>query len=203
DSAAFMAAGGQLTCTGETACTVKMPPYQANGANTWTLSAVAYDRKGNTSSRVQTTLVVTGVGVSAADSSLTPAEGTLLADGKAQTLVTVVLKGEAGQPVTGLAGQLSLSGVLTPDSHVVDVKVARRAAPGAQAPVLTALQETQPGTYTATLTSGTTAGKYALSLAVNGDSLLTSEVTLVDTLADISQSTLTADKTAVMVSDGS
>ncbi|EBO4934839.1 hypothetical protein DO259_22680 [Salmonella enterica] len=202
DDAAFLAAGGQLTCTGETACTVKMPPFQVNGANTWTLSAVGYDRRGNASPRVQTTLVVTGVGVSAADSSLTPAEGTLLADGKTQTVVTAVLKSEDGQPVSGLAGQLSLSGVLTPDSHVVDVKAVRRPAPQTTAPALTSLQETQPGTYTATLTAGTTAGKYALSLAVNGDRLLASEVTLTDTLADLGQSTLTADKATVMAGDG-
>lgn len=118
------------------------------------------------------------------------------------TVVTAVLKSEDGQPVSGLAGQLSLSGVLTPDSHVVDVKAVRRPAPQTTAPALTSLQETQPGTYTATLTAGTTAGKYALSLAVNGDRLLASEVTLTDTLADLGQSTLTADKATVMAGDG-
>ncbi|EIF0209391.1 Ig-like domain-containing protein, partial [Salmonella enterica] len=101
-----------------------------------------------------------------------------------------------------------LSGVLTPDHQVVDVKSgmrARAAAPASGTPGLSTLKEdsAHPGTYTGTLTAGTTAGKYALTLNLNHAPLLTTNVTLTDTMADISQSTLTADKNTVTASDGS
>ncbi len=201
DDAALLAAGGALTCTTLTDCTLKMPAMQSTGNNTYTVGAVATDRKGNTSARVQTTVVVTGVGISTGQSSILPADDTLPADGQTQTTITAVLKSEDGQPVTGLAGDLALNGSLTPDSGIVDVKTVRGRAAG-QDTTLTPVKETQPGIYTSTLTAGTTAGKYALSLAYAGSPLLTSQVTLADTLADLSASTLSADKTAVVASDG-
>ncbi|EHD2989700.1 hypothetical protein JRU20_004890 [Salmonella enterica] len=208
DDADFLAAGGKLTCTGSTACTVTMPPFHPGAENTYTVGAVAHDRKGNESERAQTTLAVTGVGVSAANSTMTPAQASLLADGVSTDTVTVVLKSGDNQPVTGLADQLALSGVLTPDHQVVDVKSgmpARASAPASGTPGLSTLKEdsAHPGTYTATLTAGTTAGKYALTLNLNHAPLLTTNVTLTDTMADISQSTLTADKNTVTASDGS
>ncbi|EJV4051414.1 Ig-like domain-containing protein, partial [Salmonella enterica] len=208
DDAAFLAAGGKLTCTGSTACTVTMPPFHPGAENTYTVGAVAHDRKGNESERAQTTIAVTGVGVSAANSTMTPAQASLLADGVSTDTVTVVLKSGDNQPVTGLADQLALSGVLTPDHQVVDVKSgmrARAAAPASGTPGLSTLKEdsAHPGTYTGTLTAGTTAGKYALTLNLNHAPLLTTNVTLTDTMADISQSTLTADKNTVTASDGS
>ncbi|EJB8777198.1 Ig-like domain-containing protein [Salmonella enterica] len=91
---------------------------------------------------------------------------------------------------------------------MVDVKSgmpARASAPASGTPGLSTLKEdsAHPGTYTATLTAGTTAGKYALTLNLNHAPLLTTNVTLTDTMADISQSTLTADKNTVTASDGS
>ncbi|EMB7478023.1 inverse autotransporter beta domain-containing protein, partial [Salmonella enterica] len=161
DDAAFLAAGGKLTCTGSTACTVTMPPFHPGAENTYTVGAVAHDRKGNESERAQTTLAVTGVGVSAANSTMTPAQASLLADGVSTDTITAVLKSGDNQPVTGLADQLALSGVLTPDHQVVDVKSgmrARAAAPASGTPGLSTLKEdsAHPGTYTGTLTAGTT-----------------------------------------------
>ncbi|HAF6043947.1 TPA: hypothetical protein G8N95_004726 [Salmonella enterica] len=193
DDAALLTAGGQLTCQTRTDCSVKMPAFHPDGNNTWMISAVAHDRKGNVSKPAQTAVVVTGVGVSTTKSTLTPGVQNLLADGKSQTTITAVLKAEDGQPVTGLADQLSLSGVLTPDGNVVDVKTVRNraATPAPAAPVPGRMKETTPGTYVAPLTAGTTGGKYALSLAYAGTPLLTADMTLADTLADISASTLT------------
>ncbi|EJM5198860.1 inverse autotransporter beta domain-containing protein [Salmonella enterica] len=205
DDAAFLAAGGKLTCTGSTACTVTMPPFHPGAENTYTVGAVAHDRKGNESERAQTTLAVTGVGVSAANSTLASQPDTLLADGQSQTTVTVVLKSGDNQPATGLADQLALSGELTPDGGLVTrLRSLLRNRAAAREPVLTALKEdsTQPGTYTATLTAGTTAGKYALTLALSGEPLLNAQVLLTDTMADTSQSGLTADKNQIAASDG-
>ncbi|EAA8990352.1 hypothetical protein EA554_24915, partial [Salmonella enterica subsp. enterica serovar Pomona] len=205
DDAAFLAAGGKLTCTGSTACTVTMPPFHPGAENTYTVGAVAHDRKGNESERAQTTIAVTGVGVSAANSTLGAQPDTLLADGQSQTTVTVVLKSGDNQPATGLADQLALSGELTPDGGLVTrLRSLLRNRAAAREPVLTALKEdsTQPGTYTATLTAGTTAGKYALTLALSGEPLLNAQVLLTDTMADTSQSGLTADKNQIAASDG-
>ncbi|EDP9653688.1 hypothetical protein AH868_004643, partial [Salmonella enterica subsp. enterica serovar Minnesota] len=205
DDAAFLAAGGKLTCTGSTACTVTMPPFHPGAENTYTVGAVAHDRKGNESERAQTTIAVTGVGVSAANSTLGAQPDTLLADGQSQTTVTVVLRSGDNQPATGLADQLALSGELTPDGGLVTrLRSLLRNRAAASEPVLTALKEdsTQPGTYTATLTAGTTAGKYALTLALSGEPLLNAQVLLTDTMADTSQSGLTADKNQIAASDG-
>lgn len=201
DAPAFFAAGGQITGAGNV-WQIRMPAWHPTGNNTWTVGATATDRHGNTSDRVQTTVVVTGAGVSARQSTLTPARGTLLADGQSQTVVTATLKGEDGQPVTGLAADLSLTGVLTPDAGPVDVKAMHSRAAAGKDVTLSALKETQPGVYVSTLTAGTTAGKYALSLAYAGNRLLASQVLLTDTLADLGASTLTADKTTVVASDG-
>ncbi|EAA8523168.1 hypothetical protein EA527_25500, partial [Salmonella enterica subsp. enterica serovar Give] len=98
-----------------------------------------------------------------------------------------------------------LSGKLTPDSGLVTrLRSLLRNRAAASEPVLTALKEdsTQPGTYTATLTAGTTAGKYALTLALSGEPLLNAQVLLTDTMADTSQSGLTADKNQIAASDG-
>ncbi|SUG27697.1 putative invasin [Salmonella enterica] len=205
DDASLLAAGGLLTCPTTTDCSVTMPPFHPGGNNTWIVSAVAHDRKGNTSKPAQTAVVVTGVGVSTTKSTLTPGVQNLLADGKSQTTITAVLKAEDGQPVTGLADQLALSGTLTPDSNVVDVKTVRNraATPAPAAPVPGRMKETTPGTYVAPLTAGTTGGKYALSLAYAGTPLLTADMTLADTLADISGSTLTTDKPVITASTGS
>ncbi|EHH3042081.1 intimin-like adhesin FdeC, partial [Salmonella enterica subsp. enterica serovar Oranienburg] len=194
DDAAFLAAGGKLTCTGSTACTVTMPPFHPGAENTYTVGAVAHDRKGNESERAQTTLAVTGVGVSATNSTLGAQPDTLLADGQSQATVTVVLKSGDNQPATGLADQLALSGKLTPDGGLVTrLRSLLRNRAAASEPVLTALKEdsTRPGTYTSTLTAGTTAGKYALTLALSGEPLLNAQVLLTDTMADIGQSGLT------------
>ncbi|SUJ12182.1 putative invasin [Salmonella enterica subsp. salamae] len=82
DDASLLAAGGLLTCPTTTDCSVTMPPFHPGGNNTWIVSAVAHDRKGNTSKPAQTAVVVTGVGVSTTKSTLTPGEQNLLADGK-------------------------------------------------------------------------------------------------------------------------
>ncbi|EHO0433647.1 Ig-like domain-containing protein, partial [Salmonella enterica subsp. enterica] len=98
-----------------------------------------------------------------------------------------------------------LSGELTPDGGLVTrLRSLLRNRAAASEPVLTALKEdsTQPGTYTATLTAGTTAGKYALTLALSGEPLLNAQVLLTDTMADTSQSGLTADKNQIAASDG-
>ncbi|EJI0902276.1 inverse autotransporter beta domain-containing protein [Salmonella enterica] len=205
DDAAFLAAGGKLTCTGSTACTITMPPFHPGAENTYTVGAVAHDRKGNESERAQTTLAVTGVGVSATNSTFGAQPDTLLADGQSQATVTVVLKSGDNQPVTGLADQLALSGKLTPDGGLVTrLRSLLRNRTAASEPVLTALKEdsTRPGTYTSTLTAGTTAGKYALTLALSGEPLLNAQVLLTDTMADIGQSGLTADKNQIAASDG-
>ncbi|HDN5935954.1 TPA: Ig-like domain-containing protein [Salmonella enterica subsp. enterica serovar Anatum] len=102
-----MVSGGALTCTTLTDCTLKMPVMQSTGDNTYIVGAMATDRKGNTSARVQTTVVVPGVGISTGQSSVLPADDTLPADGQTQTTITAVLKSEDGQPVTKGTGKVS------------------------------------------------------------------------------------------------
>lgn len=206
DDAAFLAAGGQLACAG-TDCTVTMPLFQPGASNVYTVGATARDAKGNTSERVQTSLLVSGVGVNVGNSTFTTAQNALLADGQARTAITAVIKDNDNQPIAGLADRLTLSGTLTPDSGLVTrvVRSLRNAASGAFEPVLSSLVEDHdsPGTYTGTITAGTTAGKYALSLNLDRAELLASHLTFTDTMADVGQSTLTADKTQVTASDGS
>lgn len=199
DTAALEAAGGNLTGQG-TQWQLTMPVWQSGRINAWLVTAVARDTRNNASEQQEMQVVLTSPSVSAADSTLATADDHLLADGQAQTQVTVTLKDTAGLPVTGMADQIVLKGVLTPDNNAVYTGTKQKSGEMAP-PVLGQLKETGEGVYTTTLTAGSEAGQYVLSGSVAGMELKPVSVALTDTNADFTRSTLATDKT-VLVADG-
>lgn len=198
DDAALLAAGGKLTGAG-TQWVLTLPAWQVGAVNAWSLMAVAHDTKDNASKPAEMQVVLVAPVVHAA--VLTAQPERLLADGQSASTVTLTLKDDQGNAVTGQAGQLTLSGTLTPDAALVHGGTKVVSAAPNNAPVLTHLKETAPGEYTATLTSGTVAGKYALTAGLDGTTVAQATVIIEDTAADITQSTLTKDL-ATIAADG-
>ncbi|ENK6005568.1 TPA: inverse autotransporter beta domain-containing protein [Salmonella enterica subsp. enterica serovar Orientalis] len=200
DDAALLAAGGKLIGNG-TQWVLTLPAWKPNEVNAWDVMAVAHDTKGNASKPAEMQIVVTTPKISAASSMLTLKDYHLLADGQSQTEVNVVLSDATGQPVTGLADQIKLSGVLTPDSHLVPGALIRSRTAVTTQPVLSTVTETSAGHYRAILTSGTVAGSYQLNAQVLETALAPATVIFEDTQAVMANSTLTSDKT-VLAADG-
>lgn len=196
DDAALLAAGGKLTGAG-TQWLLTLPAWKPGDINAWSVMAVAHDTKGNASKPTEMQIVLTPQTVHSAIMTAQPER--LQADGVSTSTVTLTLKDNQGNAITGQENQLSLSGVLTPDSELVHggTKVAVTATTRAINPKLTDFKETTPGVYVATLTTGTEAGEYVLSAELGGRTLAQITVVLEDTAADISQSTLTSDRTTM------
>lgn len=177
---ALLAAGGKITGSGSE-WYATLPQYAAGGLNTYPVSGIAYDPKGNTSPSASTQISVSGALVDPALSTLTPDSTTLPADAQSTTRLTMTLKASNGQPVTGLAGQIALSTSFTPTVVLNGaVKALKAAAPTPSAPTVSAVTESTstPGTYEATLTAGSEAGTVVVGLAVSGSSVLSTTVTL-------------------------
>ncbi|HIE7651427.1 inverse autotransporter beta domain-containing protein [Salmonella enterica] len=197
DDAALLAAGGKITGTG-TQWLLTLPTWKPSEINAWSVIAVAHDTKGNTSKPAEMQVVLTPPVVRTAIMTAEPER--LLADGVSTSTVTLTLKDDQGNAVTGMDNQLALSGILTPDSALVhDGKnVAVVVQPVAVNPKLTPFKETSPGSYVAILTTGTEAGKYALSVDLGDRIQAQTSVVLEDTTADMTQSTLTSNRTTMM-----
>ncbi|EKN6178982.1 inverse autotransporter beta domain-containing protein [Yersinia enterocolitica] len=200
DDADLVMAGGKLSGQG-TQWQLTLPTWKVGEANAWLVSAVAHDTKGHASERAEMQVVMTEPQVSAGKSTLIATDTRLLADGKAQTIVTVTLKDADGHPVIGMTDQIALTGTLTADSNLVHGGTLKQNAAVAQTgPTLSALKETGQGVYTATLTAGTQAGQYALDAQVAGAPLAKATVLLEDTAADFSlaETALVTDKTTLV-----
>lgn len=198
DDAALLAAGGKLNGAG-TQWVLTLPAWQAGAVNAWSVMAVAHDTKDNASKPSEMQVVLAAPAVHAAVLAAQPER--LLADGKSASTITLTLKDDQGNAVTGQAGQLTLSGTLTPDAALVHGGTKVVSLTPNNDPVLTHLKETTPGEYTATLTAGTVAGKYALTAALDGTTVAQTTAVIEDTAADITQSTLTKDL-ATIAADG-
>lgn len=172
DVASLTAAGGKIGRNGNNSYTVVLPTYQTavQAVNTYTISAVAVDMKGNRSGRSITQLTVLTPEVSRHTSTFTPASSTLPADGKSMQELTLVLKNENNQTVD-VGGQ---------DTALT---TSRKSA------TLTALIRKSPGIYTVRVTAGTI-GETVTPL-VSGVTLSQAEVIIGGPAPDARQSEFT------------
>lgn len=111
---ALLAAGGKIEQT-ENDWTVILPTYQANmqKLNTYKVSAVAVDTKGNRSNSSETLVTVQSPTISENKSTLTPVNSTLLADGVSSQELILTIKDEQGQNIeTEIADIVLDSGTL-------------------------------------------------------------------------------------------
>ncbi|MEH3840507.1 invasin domain 3-containing protein [Hafnia alvei] len=145
--------GGQIVHAGQNQYSVILPEFQygAGSVNQYTVNGTAYDKAGNASPQASTTIIVTSAAVSAINSLLTPAEIVLPNDGQSTAPLTLVLQDNKGQPVVGVADEITMN-ITQSSRSLPDVKVSSFRADSAH-----------PGTYLATLTAGTQIGVFALT----------------------------------------
>ena len=188
DAASLIAQGGSLVDEGGHQYSVLLPAYAPAGlsrsevSNTHAISGVAYDRKGNASSRVQTLISVEATGeVDVTTSTFTASPASILADGAEAATLTFTAKDTAGNGITGLADTLTF--VSDTGTGVA----------------FGAVTESADGVYTATF-SGTVAGSYTLSPQLNGTAVsgLSASVTLNAGEFSATTSTFTASPASIL-----
>ncbi|PKH18446.1 invasin, partial [Enterobacterales bacterium CwR94] len=185
DASTLNAAGGKVVQEGGNYAIV-LPAYRTDlqAVNTYTVSGVAVDTKGNRSNRSDTQVTVQAAAVSKQDSSFTPANSTLPADGKSLQLLTLTLKDERNQPV---------------DLDVADVILENIVLKSA---TVSALIRKSAGIYTTTVTAGTDVEDITLTPTVNGVTLTPIKVAITSVAPDADKSVFTASS-ETMVADNS
>ncbi|MDV5227143.1 inverse autotransporter beta domain-containing protein [Providencia rettgeri] len=160
----FSAKGGKVLSIGKslTAWQMRLPAWQAGTTNTYTLSAIAWDGKGNASKPAYVTVIV-DAGLSNRNSHLTVGSGKL---NVAQSdILTLTVRDEQNAPVTGLASSIKLPFTFITHKGGPSLSASQSGIK------LAALKETAPGVYTTTITAGKLAGTLTLNPQVEGFSM--------------------------------
>ncbi|MML56899.1 invasin, partial [Salmonella enterica subsp. enterica] len=184
DAAALTVAGGKIVQNGADYAVV-LPAYQssAQGVNTYIVSGVAVDRKGNRSDRSDTQVVVQVPEVNKQTSSFTPVSGVRPADGKSSQVLTLTLRDGNNQAVD------------------VDVKDISQNHSVLKSATVSEFTQKSVGVYTMTVTAGTDAETVTLAPSVSGVTLSSAEVSFTpeEGLSQFSASpeTIEADNTTV------
>ncbi|EAA6004047.1 invasin [Salmonella enterica subsp. enterica serovar Oranienburg] len=179
DASALNAAGGKIVQNGRDYAVV-LPAYQssAQGVNTYTVSGVAVDTKGNRSSRSDTQVTVQATEVNKQTSTFTPVSSVLLADGKSTQVLTLMLLDENNQPVDMDVKDISLNSSVLKSSTI------------------SALTRKSAGVYAVTVTAGRDAENVTLTPVVNGTTLSSAVVTISSVTPDGARSTISTDAAA-------
>lgn len=157
----FSAKGGKMQSVGKslTAWQMRLPAWQAGTTNTYTLSAIAWDGKGNASKPAYVKVIV-DAGLSSHNSRLTVGSGKL--NVTQSEALTLTIRDEQNVPITGLASLIQLPFTFTTQ------KGGPSLSPSQSGVKLAALKETAPGVYITTITVGKLAGTLTLNPQVDG-----------------------------------
>ena len=171
-------AGSPVTTAPFTAGVLASESVTITSAGSFTLTATdATTQVTSTSS----TFTVTAGAADAGTSAVTADPTSIEADGTSTTSITVQLKDANGNNLTAGGSAVTMSTTSGSLSSVTDEG---------------------DGTYTATLTSSTTAGTATVGAKLGSDDLTPATVTFVPGAADAATSTLTASPTTGLVADG-
>ncbi|WP_217268032.1 Ig-like domain-containing protein, partial [Pantoea ananatis] len=142
-ASSLLASGGKLVREDAGNWSVILPEHKpgAQAVNTWTISGVAVDKKGNVSARADTQVTVSQAAIDASMSPVTPAKITLLADGKTQQQLVLKINDRDGKPVDIAESEISV------------LKESKLRAAGVT--TMTEFSRSAVGEYIATLTAGT------------------------------------------------
>lgn len=161
----LIAAGGKLVQDGND-WTVMMPAYHSGGetVNSYSVSGVAIDKKGNVSGRADTQITVTQAAIDTTTSSLTPPSATLPADGGSQQEFVLKVNDKEGQPVDIAENEISVEKVsrLRGISNATVSSFTRRAA----------------GEYVMTVTSGTMPEAFTVTPSARNTKFASADVKL-------------------------
>ncbi|HGN9372229.1 TPA: inverse autotransporter beta domain-containing protein [Citrobacter pasteurii] len=179
DAPALNAAGGKIVQNGSDYVVV-LPPYlsAAQAVNTYTVSGIAVDTKGNRSDRSDTQVTVQASEVNKQTFTFTPVNSVLPADGKSTQILTLTLLDANNQAV---------------DIDVKDISLKNSALKSA---TVSALTRNSAGVYTVTVTAGTDVENVTLTPTVSGTTLTSAEVTINSDAPVQSQSAISTDKTS-------
>ncbi|MBF4114257.1 inverse autotransporter beta domain-containing protein, partial [Enterobacter cloacae] len=181
DATTLSAAGGKIVLDGADYAVV-LPAYQATaqGVNTYTVSCVAVDMKGNRSDRSYTQVTVQAPEVNKQTSTLTPVNSALPADGKSTQVLTLTLRNGNNQPV---------------DMDVKDISLKYNTLKSA---VVSALTRKSAGVYTVVVTAGTDVENVTLTPTVSGIALSPATVTINTPTPDARLSVFTVSPKTIM-----
>lgn len=181
EASALNAAGGKIVQNGADYAVV-LPAYQTtvHAVNTYTVSGVAVDRKGNRSERSDTQVTVLAPEVNRQNSTFTPASSVLPADGKSTQVLTLALRDENNQAL---------------DIGVKDISLKSSALKSAS---VSALTRQSAGMYTVTVTAGTDVETVSLTPAVSGITLSSAVVTVNSVTPDAGQSQFSANPETII-----
>ncbi|WP_277973548.1 invasin domain 3-containing protein, partial [Pantoea agglomerans] len=181
DAQALSAAGGKIVQNGGDYAVV-LPSYQPStqAVNTYTISGVAVDSKGNRSDRSDTQVTVQAPEVNKQTSTFTPVSSVLLADGKSTQVLTLTLRDENNQAV---------------DIDVKDISLKNNTLKTA---TVSALTRKSAGVYTVTVTAGTDTETVTLTPSVSGTALSPASVAMTSVVPDATQSSFTATPDTIL-----
>ncbi len=181
----FFSHGGKITAgSSPEQVVMTLPVWQGSGSNSYTLSATAWDKKGNASSPERINVTVNGIDVNTLQSTTTVSSAKVPADGKSTAVVSVTLKTSAGEAATGLASRLT--------AKLTSSVTAAAKAAGAitdKAPTMGAFTESGSGIYTATLISGTTPDTLTIQPLIDGTITLATATLIEEATAVLPQLT--------------
>lgn len=162
----FLQHGGKILHEGGLNYQVVLPDYQSGpgATNSYVISGVAVDKKGNSSRKSETQVTVTQAAINEEKSSLTPAAITLPADGKTQQALVLTISDGAGKPV---------------DIAEDEISITREAKQrGTATSTITAFKRQGAGEYIATITAGTQPESFSITPAARNTRFPSSSVTL-------------------------
>jgi adhesin/invasin len=165
---ALAAAGGAIIDAGAGVYQVRLPLYQAGTANTYPLTAVAYDVQGNASAMAATTVVVAPGDVDAAKTQVSASPLVIPANGKGASVVTIKLVDDHDNAIGGMASAMNATLDETLDTAAAAAMATNLPA---QPATLGPITETQPGIYQLTLTAGTRPSTIVVTPSVHDTAL--------------------------------
>jgi adhesin/invasin len=193
----LIAAGGSITQSAPHILSVTLPPYLPAGAtNRYTIGATAHDKKGNVSNPAYTRLTVSGQGISLASTPTTAMPDRLPADGISTSLLSITLRDETLQPVSGMADALTMD--ITFETGDGEPFAAASAGVSGAAPVAGAISETAVGVYSAILTAGSHPGRAVITPMIHGQALKPINVSLQSVGLDRSLSRLDISSDSIL-----
>ncbi|WP_380182553.1 inverse autotransporter beta domain-containing protein [Kalamiella sp. sgz302252] len=182
-AADLIANGGKIVADGPASYSVVLPAWH-NGSNTYTISAVAVDSKGNSSNRAETQVTVSEAEISVNKSSLTPANSILPADGHSQQTLTLAVKDAMGNPV---------------DINEKEISIVKNSQPNGA--TITSFTRQSAGQYTAVVTAGTQPETFTVTPQARNIAFPSATVTVTADNASARLSSLTVIKNNA-VADG-
>ncbi|EHW5313777.1 inverse autotransporter beta domain-containing protein [Escherichia albertii] len=162
----LISAGGKIVSDGGTNYSVILPDYQYdnNGVNTYTIQAVAIDKKGNVSEKSEVQVTVTQAAIDVKMSTLSPESMVIPADGKTQKQLVLKINDKKGNPVDLNESEIS-----------IQKETKNKGATGAK---LTPFIRQNAGEYVTTLTAGTEFEKFSVIPVARNTRLASADITI-------------------------